>query len=325
MHHVQYAILGAGAIGSILGSHLARAGHSVAMIVRERRARQLEADGLRISGLSDITTPVTVITHPAELASADVLIVATKAIATAAALEPLRNARIGVALSVQNGVMKNELLSAAFGGTHVLGALANFSGEMLASGEVLFTRNINFMLGDLSGSPGAQACELARTIDAAGVRCSAVPHIRSHEWSKFAAWVGLAAVAVATRSVTWRFLTDARTALVVVRLIREVGTLAAACGVPLTDDSMFPVKTLCTGSESAGVDIITTHGEEFRRNSPTHRLSTLQDVEARRPLELDETFGYAVRLGADLNVKLPLVEAFYAIAHTVQNDILKAD
>ncbi len=53
----EFAILGAGAIGSILGAHLAHAGHSVVMLVREQRAQQIRSDGLRIKGLVELTFP----------------------------------------------------------------------------------------------------------------------------------------------------------------------------------------------------------------------------------------------------------------------------
>jgi 2-dehydropantoate 2-reductase len=320
MSHAQFAILGAGAIGSILGAHLARAGHSVAMLVRERRARQIDADGLRIKGLVDFSTPVRTITRPQELRSADVLVVTTKAIDTAAALEPLRGADIGVAFSLQNGVMKNEILAAAFDRTYILGAQANFSGEMLPSGVVSFTRNINLMLGDLDGTVTPRAEAIARTIEASGVRSTAVPNIRSQEWSKFAAWVGLAAVAVTTRLTTWKYLEDPGAALVLVRVIREVGTLASTCGVQLNDEAMFPVASMCKSPESTAVEVVTAIGAEFHKNSPTHRLSTLQDLEAGRPLELDETMGYAVRLAEQHDLKLPLLEAGYLLARSIDRN-----
>jgi 2-dehydropantoate 2-reductase len=320
MSKVQYAILGAGAMGSIVAAHLARAGHSVAMLVRERRAKQIAADGLRIKGIADISIAVPTITQPTDLKSADVFIVTTKAIDTAKSLAPYRHAAIGTAFSVQNGVVKNELLAAAFPRTQILGALANFSGELLASGEVLFTRNINLTLGALDGGISVQSRDIASTIDASGLRSTAVANIRGYEWAKFAAWIGLAAVAVATRSVTWKFLLDPGTALLVVRLIREVGVLADACGVELTDESMFPVATMCRGSEAAAVDIVNGYGAEFQKNSPSHRLSTLQDLEARRPLELDETFGFAIRRASELRLQLPLLESFHAVARVVDRE-----
>ena len=151
MQKFEFAILGAGAMGSIMGAHLARAGHSVAMLTRGRRAQQVRSEGLRISGLATFSAPVHVIDDLARLNETHVLVVATKAIGTAESLKPFAHAKIGYAFSVQNGVLKNDLLAAAFGPEHVLGALANMSGELLPSGEVLFTRNVSLQLGSLRG------------------------------------------------------------------------------------------------------------------------------------------------------------------------------
>src|SRR6476646_9347367 len=82
----DFAVLGAGAMGSILAAHLARAGHSVALIARGRRAAQVRSEGLRIAGLTEFSAPVQVIEDPAQLREAHVLIVATKAIGTAESL-----------------------------------------------------------------------------------------------------------------------------------------------------------------------------------------------------------------------------------------------
>jgi 2-dehydropantoate 2-reductase len=314
MNDVQFAILGAGAMGSIVGAHLARAGHKVVMLVRERRARQIQADGLRLKGLVDFSVPVPIITNPADLKRAAVFILTTKAIDTAAALAPYRHAEIGTAFSVQNGVMKNELLAAAFARAHILGALANFSGELLPSGEVIFTRNVNLPLGELDGSVSPRAREIAQMIEASGVRSQAIANIRGQEWSKFAVWIALAALAVSTRSVTSKFLLDPDAALLIVRLIREIGVLANACDVQLTDEAMFPVATMNRGTPAAAVDIVRGYGADFHANSPGHRMSTLQDLDAGRALELDETFGFAVRKAAELKLQLPLLESFHAVA-----------
>jgi 2-dehydropantoate 2-reductase len=184
MQEFDFAILGAGAIGSILGAHLARAGHSVTMLARGRRAEQIRSEGLRIAGLTRFTAPIHVIDEPTRLRATQVLIVATKAIGTAESLRPLADAKIGYAFSIQNGVLKNELLQAAFGSEHVLGALANMSGELLPSGEVLFTRNVSVQIGTLrEAAPEAAVRSIAQTIDACGVRSAAVPDIATREWS----------------------------------------------------------------------------------------------------------------------------------------------
>ncbi len=69
---------------------------------------------------------------------------------------------------------------------------------------------------------------------------------------------------------------------------------------------------MCKVPETTAMQMVTSIGDEFHENSPTHRLSTLQDLEAVRPLELDETMGYAVRLAEQHDLSLPLLEASYS-------------
>ena len=310
MPEFDFAILGAGAIGSIIGAHLARAGHSVAMLARGGRAAYLEEHGLTLRGLAEFAAPVHTLRDPQALHGAGALIVAIKTPGTAAALEPLRAAQFDVTLSIQNGPLKNELLSAAFGAERVLGALADTSGELLAGGEVLFTRNVNIYVGELTGGDSGRARRLAQTLDSSGVRATATPEIQTLEWSKFCGWVGLMALSVTTRALTWRYLSDPDSALLLTRLVREMGTLARALGITLSDRAVLPVASLCAAEENDAVARVLQFGEEYRHDAPTHRLSALQDVEAGRPLEVHETLGYASAKARELGLDLPLLAAF---------------
>jgi len=310
MPEFDFAVLGAGAIGSIIGAHLVRAGHRVAMLARGARAAHLEQHGLTIRGLTEFTTPVRTLRQPQALRSAGALIIATKTPGTAAALEPLRAAQFDVTLSIQNGPLKNELLTAAFGAERVLGALADTSGELLPGGEVLFTRNVGILVGELSGGESARARRLAQTLDSAGVRAKATPDILSLEWSKFCGWVGLMALSVVTRAPTWKYLSDPDSALLIARLVREMCTLARALGIRLSDRAVLPAARLCTATESEAVALVLQLGEEYRRSAPDHRMSALQDVEASRPLEVHETLGYASAKARELGLDLPLLAAF---------------
>ena len=310
MSEFDFAVLGAGAMGSIVGAHLARAGHRVAMLARGDRAAVLERAGLTIRGLAEFTTPVHVVRDPTTLAGAAVLIVATKTPGTEAALAALKNAEFGVTLSIQNGPLKNELLVAAFGPRRVLGALADTSGELQVDGTVLFTRNVNVMIGELDGSDSARARELARSIDAAGVRAAATREIVTLEWSKFCGWVGLMVLSVTTRAETWKYLSDPDAALVLVRLVREMGVLAGALGIALSDQAVLPVASLCEQPESAAVERVLKMGGEYRISAPQHRMSSLQDLLAGRPLEVNETLGYALDRARALGLTLPLLAGF---------------
>ncbi len=314
----EFAILGAGAIGSILGAHLARAGHSVVMLARGRRAQQVRDEGLRIAGLAEFSIPVPVLTDASQLTGAQVLIVAMKTIGTTAALEPLHQADIGTAFSVQNGLWKNDQLAQAFGEDRVLGSLANTSGELLTNGEVLFTRNVNLLLGEPAGGDSARAQQIAGMIDAAGVRATAVPDILSREWTKFVSWVGLMATAVTTQAVTWRYLSDPGSARVLVRLVREALQLASASGVRLNEEeSLLPLRIIMEGSEQEAVDAVRKAGQDYESSAPEHRMSAQQDLLAGRPLEVEETLGDAVRKAQALNVPVPLLDALYHLTAAI--------
>lgn len=317
MIDVDYAILGAGAIGSILAAHLTRSGLSVAVLARNRRADQLQRDGLRIRGLVDLDAPIQVVRDPSDLRSTNVLIVATKTPGTAQSLEALRHVRLQASFSIQNGLLKNELLASTFGRDSVLGALADTSGEMQRDGIVLFTRNVNVLLGELEPGSSARATRIATQIDQAGVRAAAVDDIATLEWSKFCAWISWLALSVTTRAPTWRYLSDPDAARLIVRLIREMVALADASNVRVTDQSVLPIATLMTQSEDDAVRAIVAVGERYRIDAPLHRMSSLQDLEAGRALEVHETLGYAVRKAQELSVPAPLMEAMYALVAAI--------
>jgi 2-dehydropantoate 2-reductase len=104
---------------------------------------------------------------------------------------------------------------------------------------------------------------------------------------------------------------------VLARLVREMGALMRALKIELTDESVLPVATLCRGSEESAVAAVMKVGREFELRAPGHRMSSLQDLEAGRPLEIHETLGYALRKGEQNGLELPLVENFYHVVAAV--------
>ncbi len=124
-------------------------------------------------------------------------------------------------------------------------------------------------------------------------------------------------LSITMRTETWRYMSDPDAAALLAKLVREVGALATACGVTLTDQSMMPVASLCRGSEAEAVRAIQALGEQLKLRAPRHRMSTLQDLQAGRPLEVEETLGYAAGKAAQLRVELPLLQASYLLARAI--------
>jgi len=210
-------------------------------------------------------------------------------------------------------VLKNELLAGVFGYSRVLGAMADFSGELLANGEVKFTRNVCLHIGEEKGGTSPRAEELAAAIDAAGVRCEAAPDIRTREWSKYAGWIAQFPLAVLTRQITWKFLMDERSAMVIVRIVREAAQLAAAMKIELRDMPPLPVPSIVTAGDAQAVEIIRGIGRKFLDTSPEHRMSAQQDVLRGSRLEYEETLGYALAKGREHGVPMPTLDTCYRI------------
>ena len=265
-----------------------------------------------------------VATDPRTVSEADVLVVAVKTYDTESALESISHLRVGTVLSIQNGVLKDEQLARTFGWDKTLGAAAFLSGGVTPEGPVRFTVNEYLVLGELPAGISPRVETLVTALANAGIRAEAVSQIRTVEWSKYALFMSWMAPAVLTRLPSYRFQTHSDTAAVVACLMRETGQLAAKLGILLEDREPLPIKTLCTTTLSEAVTAIRRFGEVMAARAPAHKVSTLQDLEAGRRLEVEETLGYAVRKAAELGIPAPTLETCYRLIAGLSASIYKA-
>jgi 2-dehydropantoate 2-reductase len=292
---------------------LARAGEDVTLIARGQRAAYLQAHGATLTGLVDCTVPITVVTNPQQIHEADVLIVTVKTYDMEPALKSIQHLQVESVLSLQNGVLKHEQLAQTFGGEKVLGAMAMFSGEVLPTGVVRFTANQGFYLGELPAGTSARVQTLGDTLERVGIVAQVTSHIQALEWSKYVAWICGMAPAVLTRLETYKFLQEEHTAFVMASLLHEMVQLATTQGIVLEDMAFFPTKTLSELSVDDTVAHLRHIGDRWASWLPTHKISTLQDLERGKRLEIEETLGYAVQQSATLGLPTPTMEVCYKL------------
>jgi 2-dehydropantoate 2-reductase len=306
---MKFLIVGAGALGTIYAAHLARAGHDVTLMARGERAAHLAANGMRVSGEASFTARCRVLIQPDTITDTDVVVIAVKTYDTAAALQPLINLGTGSAFSVQNGVLKNGQLAGVVGEHATLGAVGMLGGEVmpLRAGqpcEVRYLMPGATIIGERDGSDSDRVSRLVGAMTDAGLNARASREITTVEWAKFVSWSGVSAVAVLTRLPTSRFLTDADTALIAARVMRETAAVAEKSGITLPDSGMSG-RIVTTGTEAQAVEALMANGS---RMSPDFRQSILQDADRGKPLEVNETLGYTVALGAQLGVPTPTLD-----------------
>jgi 2-dehydropantoate 2-reductase len=311
---MKIVILGAGALGSLLGAHLARAGEEITLIAHEARAKAIQEQGIRVTGLTEFTVPVPATSRPQELTQAEALLVTVKTYDMEAALDDVAHLEVGSVLSVQNGLVKDEQLARRFGWERTLGAAVHISAELLSTGTVRFTANEWFSIGELPAGTSARVEAMVAALARAGIRAEASEHIASVEWTKYVVNISWMALSALCRMETHRIFKHPDLAWMAATLSREMAHLADKLGIPLLDKGAFSARTLSQGSFEEARQAFQEVGAQMEAQGATaHKVSILQDLERGRRLEYDAMFGYAVRKGAELGVPLPTVEVCYRL------------
>ena len=309
---MHFVVVGAGALGSIYAAYLARAGHQVSLIARGERAAALSKLGIVVVGEGAFTVRCNIVTQPEKLRQADVVILAIKTYDMAQALASLRGLKVKSAVSVQNGVLKNQLLGEVFGSQTVVGAISMIGGDVLPveggrPGAVRYNIAGPTVMGEPAGGDSSRVKELVDTFEQSGLKARASDDITSVEWSKFVGWSGFSTLAIMTRLPTWRFMLDADTALIAARVMRETAVVAIRHGVKL-QDSGFTSKAFINGSEDEAIKAVQAYGEDRRVGAPTFRQSILQDADRNRRLEVHETLDYTLALAKEYGVAVPTLD-----------------
>ena len=291
-------VAGAGAIGSLLAGHLARVAEVSVLTRRPEHAAALERKGLRVSGRSDFTASVTASDDPARLPRADLVILACKG----TDLEALSSRLEGhfpeaTVMTVQNGLGAEEI-AGAHGDWPLLSAVTFMSGTRHGDTHVEYVLDTATWIGPYRGTTGDDARAVAALIASSGLAAEGFDDLRPAQWSKliFNATVnGVAALTELPHDFHFAEVDDdAALGLLVRDLVEEGKATAAAAGVVLREDP-WEMNVLAT------------------QRGHRHYPSMLEDVEAKRPTEVELINGSLVREARRLGVGVPLQTAVYRL------------
>lgn len=308
-------VVGAGALGSVYGGMLARAGFDVQLLAREAHARAIrETGGLRIlRGDESLLAPVRAEWRPERIEPAEIVVLLTKTVDSVGALAPLAGLvdAVRVAVSLQNGVAKDDELAAWCGRERVAGAMSVVGATFVEPGVVRFTLPGPTYLGELPAGTSERVERLGEVLRAAGFEIHVTDRILSAEWSKLVHAMPVMSLAALARLPYHRLLLDPDLATLFVRLIREGTAVAAAAGVELDDWPMLmPLRTMAGMTDREALDLVQAFGRELEAKGMTQVIiSMLQSVETRRRLEVDAVQGFLAREAARLGVPAPTVDA----------------
>lgn len=200
---MNICILGAGALGSLVGGYLAHAGEKVTLIGRKAHVDAINANGLRIYGNRGeflIRDNLTAVTSAQDVAGDfDYLVVLVKAKDTETALAGAGELvdRFETAFTLQNGLHNEAQLVDWCGAARVIGGVTVEGAEKEGEGVVRnsATAETTAYFGELDGAePAPRILRIVDAFNATGMVTRAVRNIEQVEWEKaaqigaFSAW-----------------------------------------------------------------------------------------------------------------------------------------
>jgi 2-dehydropantoate 2-reductase len=326
----KVCVVGAGAIGGFLAGTLAHAGHDVTVIARGAHLDAIRHHGLtlvRPDGGKSIASRLRAVERLTDAATQDVVLLTVKA-HQIAPLVPDLPALLGPAtiiVTLQNGIPwwyfqkhggpfdgrtvdavdPGGLLAASIAVDRLIGSVIYVAASVIAPGVVHNPYGNRILLGELDGVATPRVQSLSQMLTQAGLAAPVTPNVRTEIWLKLWGNVAFNPISALTHGTLADIARDPATRALVTSVMTEAQVIAHKLGIE------FPVslERRISGAESVG----------------SHKTSTLQDIEAGRPIELEALVGAVIELGRLTQTPTPHIETLYACAGLLARTLAQAN
>ncbi|WP_113435070.1 ketopantoate reductase family protein [Rhizobium sp. SYY.PMSO] len=309
---MKIGIIGAGAMGSIVGARLAHAGIDTTLFDTWKDHRDVaNASGLTVeSDEGTITAPVKMFERPDRDMRFDIVIILVKAHVTreAATIANEHLAEGGAVISFQNGLGNEEIIAEVVGPERTLGGTLYFGGNVVSPGRVRHSNpKAGIAVGGLLPAGHAAATRLGEALSKAGFDCVVDENVLALKWQKALVNVGTNPLATILNLPNRQAgdLPDVRQAMIACGI--EAIAVAKAKGIPLPggDDPVNYVRQ--------ATDV----------HSYQHTSSMCLDLAAGRKTEVDTLNGAIASFGSQVGVPTPLNVALTAAIHRIELEMMR--
>ena len=301
---MRVCIVGCGAVGSLFAANLATLADVEVWAFDPYQAHvdEINENGLRLSGAGDVLGRLHATSDASTLPQCDFGLVATKAMHADIAITMTAHAfSDGAVASVMNGVGNEETLARHV--ARVIRGTTFPAGKLLGPGHVQWDVKGDTTFSPFEPAPAAMA-EVERLADACtrgGMPASAVADARPAQWRKVIFNASTNPIGALTRLTHGRVCERPDLRALVTALVDEGKAVAAAQGITLDADPEDLIDHAARPDVAYG-----------------HKASMLQDIEARRPTEIDFLNGGIARFGRELGVPTPAHDTITALVKGVE-------
>jgi len=316
---VDLTIIGAGAIGGITGAHLARAGHRVQFVERDRdHVEAIRRDGLVIAGAAEFTVRPPVYLPDAVPGPIPVLILAVKTLHTREALEPLVPLLTpdGYVVSMQNGLEEAKIASMV-GLERTIGAFLTFGGYYDRPGRLVYSGPASLRVGELDGRITPRVQALVRVLSDFHP-AEATGNIQGFLWGKLMlSTIYMATATVDADVVDILARADCRRALAA--LVAEAGRVATALAVSVEPVDGFNPLDLSHGAETPQAGVAWNAQVVYWKRGIAKRTGVWRDLAVRRcPTEAGPILGSLLEAADQAGQTAPRAHRLLRIIHEIE-------
>ena len=315
---MKIAVIGAGAIGGLVGARLALSGASVTFIVRGANLAAIRDSGFTLISSEDerqVVRDVRATDDYGQAGQQDIVILAMKAHQVEAVADhvPALFGPHTVVVTMQNGIPywyfhrhggtlegttvrsvdPNGVVAAGIPAQRVVGCVVYPASELVAPGVVRHIEGERFPVGELDGSLSERVVRVADCLTRAGFKAPVLDDIRAEIWLKLWGNLTFNPISSLSHSTLADICQYPPSRELAAAMMREAQAVAGKLGI----EFRVSLEKRIAGAEKVG----------------RHKTSMLQDVEAGRAPEIDALVGAVVELARLTGTATPHIDTVYSL------------
>lgn len=314
---MKIAVIGAGAIGSVVAAYLAKAGEDVVLVGRKDQVDVINQMGLSIKGVrGDETIKLKALTKLDQSYDLVIFAVKTQDIEDAyqANCEYLEQ---GLVMTSQNGVQADNLLSCHYEKDKIISSIVMFGATYIRPGEITFNFDANWIIGKPYTPLDPTVHKVADVLKKA-FKVQAVNDIMGMKWLKLFINFNNCIPALTGKSMQETFA-DMDLCRLAVMLLKEGVHIVETANIELVSLPDFP-KERTLGLAAMPVDQGAAVINKVLTNLSKEPLygSILQSILRAKPSEIDFINGEIVQLASHFRMGSPLNSRVVDMVHEVE-------
>ena len=307
---MKIAVVGPGAIGSLIGAYLAKSREEIWLLDKNKeRSAKLNQTGITVEGVSGSwQVKIRASALPSEIGPMDLIILCVKSFNTKQAVEqirPMLNPDTKI-LTLQNGIGNLEIIAELAGDERVLAGVTNQGATLIETGKVRHAGQGETIIGACDGKTPVQLRSIREIFNKVGLDCKMSRDIKGLLWSKLIINVGINALSGLTRLPNGKLIAYEGTRRILRDAVTEAVRIVKRKRIKLIfDDPLAKVEAVCEGTQG-------------------NFSSMLQDILKKRRTEIDFINGVIVRLGQELGVDVPANRFLLDLVKTIEASYLES-